>query len=569
MFEYGNKYNNIIKLYNCQEFQEYVPNAYPFRIEEDDERFIEELIKNECEETDAILESLLYDKYGTLFESVDNELGALPWIIRSSGDEDREDNPNAGAYESYICNSKEEFQHKLAKTMLSGMIDRATQQGVFVDKNYIRKLIPVFIQKLINCDDKDEKEHVPFIAEHVTYEMVELMAKIHDLMELKQLDTEWVIETNHGIVSGTSMSIKNGERITAEISLGFGIGATQHCTSKNINRIKVTSDGVIKYQKQIYENVDVKKIWIIQAREAHNLILKKRVPLLKESFCLAIRKKDAAITWNYDDEIIIGEVFKIANVIIANTLMQAWDIYLHFSEEQREKIAYVIVGIGSKTEHAGIMFSQTGVTVVKCEIDERLMNLRNTKCCVDFKNRKMIFINEKSLEKESCYDACEWTIEPDDYLLYIEGRKLEMTGDIEGAKNFLMPDQNCVIITETNIYIPCMLHTLAMEVQDDNNKKKEIYEKYKNSGSITKLYLQAIFRFGEEFDQCIVKYPFLKSILQHHYNVGLIWIIMRFEQEEMSNCLRNEINRYFDKQNFSDGMVFDFFKLLIEFNETI
>lgn len=92
--------------------------------------------------------------------------------------------------------------------MLSGMIDRATQQGVFVDKNYIRKLIPVFIQKLINCDDKDEKEHVPFIAEHVTYEMVELMAKIHDLMELKQLDTEWVIETNHGIVSGTSMSIK-------------------------------------------------------------------------------------------------------------------------------------------------------------------------------------------------------------------------------------------------------------------------------------------------------------------------------------------------------------------------
>lgn len=101
MFEYGNKYNNIIKLYNCQEFQEYVPNAYPFRIEEDDERFIEELIKNECEETDAILESLLYDKYGTLFESVDNELGALPWIIRSSGDEDREDNPNAGAYESY------------------------------------------------------------------------------------------------------------------------------------------------------------------------------------------------------------------------------------------------------------------------------------------------------------------------------------------------------------------------------------------------------------------------------------------------------------------------------------
>lgn len=114
-----------------------------------------------------------------------------------------------------------------------------------------------------------------------------------------------------------------------------------------------------------------------------------------------------------------------------------------------------------------------------------------------------------------------------------------------------------------------MLHTLAMEVQDDNNKKKEIYEKYKNSGSITKLYLQAIFRFGEEFDQCIVKYPFLKSILQHHYNVGLIWIIMRFEQEEMSNCLRNEINRYFDKQNFSDGMVFDFFKLLIEFNETI
>lgn len=64
-------------------------------------------------------------------------------------------------------------------------------------------------------------------------------------------------------------------------------------------------------------------------------------------------------------------------------------------------------------------------------------------------------------------------------------------------------------------------------------------------------------------------HPFLKSILQHHYNVGLIWIIMRFEQEEMSNCLRNEINRYFDKQNFSDGMVFDFFKLLIEFNETI
>lgn len=65
------------------------------------------------------------------------------------------------------------------------------------------------------------------------------------------------------------------------------------------------------------------------------------------------------------------------------------------------------------------------------------------------------------------------------------------------------------------------------------------------------------------------KVSFLKEYFTDHYNVGLIWIIMRFEQEEMSNCLRNEINRYFDKQNFSDGMVFDFFKLLIEFNETI
>ena len=140
------------------------------------------------------------------------------------------------------------------------------------------------------------------------------------------------------------MSIKNGERITAEISLGFGIGATQHCTSKNIIRIKVTSDGVIKYQKQIYENVDVKKIWIIQAREAHNLILKKRVPLLKESFCLAIRKKDAAITWNYDDEIIIGEVFKIANVIIANTLIVPFVLRYAYGSEGVFAMFFVTIG---------------------------------------------------------------------------------------------------------------------------------------------------------------------------------------------------------------------------------
>ncbi len=561
---YGNKYNNIKKLYNCQQLQENVPNAYPFIIEEDDKKKIEQLMKNESKGLNEILEKILNDKYYGLFDAVENELGELPWIIRSSGEEDGEENSNAGAYESYICDNKEKFNEQLAKTMLSGMNDRATEQGVFVDEKYTKQLIPVFIQRLITSENTDDIENVPFISEQNIYEMIAMLHKVHNVMELEELDTEWVLETSKGIISGTSMSIKNEDtyQFSAEIVLGFGIGTTQHCTSKKINRFFVTQNKEIKFEKNVYVEVDVKKIWIIQARKAHNIGFNKKVPILDENFKLEIEKKDTYIAFDYKEEIIVGEQFRVANAIVANTLMQAWNIYLHLSNEQRNDILYVIVKIGSKTEHAGIMFSQTKVTVLRCEIDGKIMNLRSTKCCIDFDKRKILFITKNNFDNEECYSMNNMTIKPEGYFLATKENEKNIF-NCKKENGVFMPELGCVIIGESGIYSPCKLHMLAMQVLNDEDKKIKLYEEYKNSNIITKLYLQAIFCLGEEYYLCKKKYPFLKED-----DVGLIWIIMMFEQGKMSDYLHNDIIRYFNN-NITNERAYNFFSLLIELSKVI
>lgn len=471
-----------MSLYHNKNLQNYIPKIFPFRLEEKDEAIIEQYIQNNKLELCDITTRYLKGNYAGLYEKVKNEIGELPWIIRSSGDEDRPDNPNAGAYESYSCYRESDLYVNLAKTILSGINVKALLQGALVEENFKEKLIPVFFQRLIVSDNRNNPENVPLISERHIEEMLEMMKKIHHFQGVPQLDLEWVFESDMGIVSGTSLSKWMGDNVVAEISLGFGLTSTQHCFSAGINNMFVDARGKIRYQKRIFRAVDVQKIWLVQAREAHNFMLTKEVPLLKNEFVEGLKRRSDVIIEKYDEEIIIGNRFDVSKTIIAVTLMQAWNIYLHLSPSKRKEITVVIVQIGTITEHAGIMFNQTGITVIRCEITQKIEQMKRANCFIDYKNHDAYFVNSTISEKE-WYQGKEIVLAESNYFqMYMDMKKYYDYDEalMKDETCYVWPDEECVVISENDVFAPCYLEAIeknrCRKGEDRNRYLKELLD---------------------------------------------------------------------------------------------
>ena len=538
-----------MSLYNNKNFQKYIPKMFPFRLEEKDEAIIGQYIQNNKLGLCDITAEYLKENHVALYEKIKSEIGELPWIIRSSGDEDRPDNPNAGAYESYSCYQESDFYVNLAKTVLSGISVRALLQGAFVEENFEKKLIPVFFQRLIISDNRNKPENVPLISESHIEEMIEIIKKIHHFQGVLQLDLEWVLESNMGIVSGTSLSKLMDDNIVAEISLGFGLTSTQHCSSAGINNMFVDASGEIRYQKRIFRAVDVQKIWLVQARETHNFMLTKEVPLLKNEFVEGLKRRSDVVIEKYDEEIIIGNRFDVSKTIIAVTLMQAWNMYLHLSPSKRKEIAVVIVQIGIITEHAGIMFNQTGITVIRCEITQKIEQMKRANCFIDYKNHDAYFV-KNIVKDEEWYQGKEIVFAKSNYFKMFMDTKKSYDYDealMKDEKCYVWPDDECVVISENNVFAPCYI-----EVIEKNNCIK---------GENRNSYLKELIDLRRRFLDIdyLKKYP----------SIGLRRIILKLQSEIQSDQLIQRIFECFLLPDVTVEKVYNLLLQLRKFNQSI
>ena len=84
-------------------------------------------VYNECRGENLISEfsNALKKHIPNLYNEIYRKIGDLPWIIRSSGEEDSYDDIGAGKYISVICSTPQELEDCVARVSLSGIGERA------------------------------------------------------------------------------------------------------------------------------------------------------------------------------------------------------------------------------------------------------------------------------------------------------------------------------------------------------------------------------------------------------------------------------------------------------------
>lgn len=554
MSKYGNKYDNIEKLYQNEKLHSYIPYAFPFSLKESELAYIDSLYSSGNDNLFEELVELLQCNYSDCFEKIEQSIGSLPWIIRSSGDEDSIDNPNAGAYESYCCYQKEKFYVTLAKTLLSANNDHAVNQDRLIYNAKAPRIIPVFIQSLVVGNEIANEDYVPMINEEKIRDMIEILMEIHHELNLELLDTEWVIESDEGIISATSISKMDGMNgIQAELSLGFGLFSTQHVCRK-VTQILYNADTTIQYKKNNFLKVNVLKVWVIQARAAHKYFDYREVPLMEESTIQMLNASSGVLNDEYEEVLVLGRNLEPAKVIVTRTLVQAWDVYIHLTDEQQKKVGYVIVQVGSQLEHAGIMFNETGITVIKSNRVEKLLSLKNATCCVDFKNKRT-YLSKNDCIKEIYYEKkSTFHFTKDYYSLFLDKsiESLEKTHLEFSSKKemYLYPKKDCMIIAERNIYAPCYLHEMVRVAVASGLSIEECYKKLPQMEHESELYVNSFYTDKIKENYQFNMFSWVKDEMFHGNN-GLLWLLMKLEEEVTESELIREVYHCFEVQPYT------------------
>lgn len=572
MKSYGKKFDNLFCLSNNEIIKAYVPESYPFALDLEDEIYINKLIGSSSNIFQEVF-YLLEKKYSNIPNDVQYVIGSFPWIIRSSGDEDNDFNPNAGAYESLVCKCREDFFMVLTKTLLSGISSKAVRQGKFVNLGNQPRVIPVFIQKLIG----NKKAHkiignsVPFISSDTVKEITNIINIAHDALGILNLDLEWVLESNYGTISCTSISRKiNNYTLDIELSLGFGLFSTQHCT-KNLNNMHINSNGEIKYKNNNFISVKVNKTWVIQARTALDRVLSVDVHKLNDELENTLVNNSNVIKIDFEDIIVLGHKFECAKYIVAKTLVQAWDIFIGLSKEKQKEINYVFVEIGSSLEHAGIMFNQTGITVFRCVIS-RIVNNPKYKAIVNFEDQRIFIADYEQINDMFFDDKNTYTVDYGYLKMYFEQNDyLNVTYNFEPSKRneYIFPNENFLIIDNGKVYAPCMLHSyLKMRLKNEDKYEKIVacMSRFKSRDIL--YYVQAVYFNSIDTNFLFIKYKYFKTD-KITTNIGLIWLLIKFENNKTDEKLMDVIYSYIDKNNFELDITFYILQRVLLFLENI
>lgn len=298
--------------------------------------------------------------YPTLVADVAAVCGPPPWIVRSSGDEDFDDQTNAGGYDSVICHDSRSLLDCVARVALSGMSEHARPQlsltGAASDR-----AIPCFVQPLLDTRVAPavEPDQSPYLDDLALDRIEHVIDELLDMFGMDAIDCEWGIETDVGFVSGTSIVARDKAAMNDEHAFGFGFAAAQTIAGRPVASVLVPAGTRLRLRRgKQMRRAKLRRLHLLQARPAnpspalHDVMVLSNVARAQlDTVC---DRRDAAL-------IQPGRRGR-GPFLTAPTLATAWRRYLAMEPERRAALSIVVTDEGHAAEHAGIMFRQEGVT---------------------------------------------------------------------------------------------------------------------------------------------------------------------------------------------------------------
>nr|BCJ78228.1 hypothetical protein [Niallia circulans] len=371
MNSFGIKCERLLELRSNETFTAHIPPLVPIDPTLAFE-FLEQYDGIEEEMTDS-LARYIEQNDASRVDRVKQVCGALPWIIRSSGEEDLNETTNAGAYLSLVCEREDEFFAVLARVMLSGSTEHARNQNKrFINRNtQDHEPIPVFVQPLVQSGHSGHpipNDATPYVSQEDLRTIVALLRNLHGTMPDYALDCEWVGDTDFGTISMTSLTELADGKLTGQIAFGFDLFSTQHVKANNSVRYLLPNEELNLWQGHIFQEVGMKSLFLVQTRPAKTYRLFQDVYELSPASRQEL-DKDSALCLDAKEFISQGGRPFFGKFLKAVTLNEAWNAYLQYTgKDNKEDIAAVLVEFGTRTEHAGIMFNQVGIPVIRLDI---------------------------------------------------------------------------------------------------------------------------------------------------------------------------------------------------------
>ncbi|PQQ26820.1 hypothetical protein [Photorhabdus hindustanensis] len=322
---------------------------------------------------DVALLRTIYNKHITehqdWIKQVEEVCGPPPWIVRSAGLEDGAIFVNAGGYASVICRHTADFADTVAEVAFSGFESQAIAQQRLINPDYQPQPITCFVQRLIEgTPPRVEPLQAPYLTADACRSLYKIISQLHQHFSEIALDTEWVLETDHGLVSATGLTLAASDGVRGELAFGFGFAAAQSPGSR-VNSVAYhwpTLSAPLWYGTRLRQ-VHVDKLWLVQVRPAPGYTLERRVQRLTAEVRTELARCMRAIPVT---ALLPPSVPSLGSFLCASTLDDAWSRYLCLPPSVQTALTAVFVESGVASEHAGIMFRQQNLPVFLAQLTD-------------------------------------------------------------------------------------------------------------------------------------------------------------------------------------------------------
>ncbi|GAA2421689.1 hypothetical protein GCM10010433_21870 [Streptomyces pulveraceus] len=313
----------------------------------------------------------LRNRWPGLSDDIVAACGPAPWIVRSSGAEDQADNINAGGYDSLVCAGPADLPGIVAAVAFSGYGEHAVAQQRLTDPDFRPGPIPAFVQPLVDASASGPPpapQETPLLDRTETEHVAHLLAALHDHFGMPRLDCEWVLETDAGTVSVTSLTEREKEGVVGQLSLGFGFASAQRLDGTDNSVVWLSGDGATPlWRGELLRAIRVRAARLVQVRPAVAFDPAPTVRVLTD---------EDRVSWEDSHpgrpvDLLVPPRRVAATAFLATArLDDAWAQYLRLDAEQRAATGHVLVERGSPAEHAAVMFRQYGVAVLRCRAED-------------------------------------------------------------------------------------------------------------------------------------------------------------------------------------------------------
>ncbi|GAA3493952.1 hypothetical protein GCM10019016_010510 [Streptomyces prasinosporus] len=368
--KYGAKCARLMMLHRDPGFSAVALPVYPL-----DPAYAHEYVARAGSEGKSVKEhvagyaAFLKGRHPGLAEQLREMCGDAPWIVRSSGAEDQEDNVNAGGYESLVCRRPQDLYATVAAVVFSGYSEHSIAQQRLADPSHRPSPIAAFVQPLVEMTRRAANPPVavaesPLLVEDDIVGLVGLLTLLHRRFGMSRVDSEWVLETDAGTVSVTGLTelVTNG-RLVGQLTLGFGFASAQRLGDGDNSLAWLTGrPGTTLWRGALLRQVETTRTRLVQVRPAAAFAPEPSLEVLTDA--CRDRWRDACTAAPVD--ILVPPRRVVASSFLTSVRLEdAWSRYLRLDPGQRARLGHVLVERGSPAEHAAVMFRQEGVAVLR------------------------------------------------------------------------------------------------------------------------------------------------------------------------------------------------------------